>query len=72
MESGLAVGTCYRHAWKNVTPGVELLIVENQTRLTPGVYIDVMPGIRFNVGVGIGLEKKADDAQLKSILEVEF
>lgn len=72
LESGLALGTCYRHAWKDVTPGLELLIAENETRLTPGVYIDVMPGIRFNVGVGIGLEKKADDAQLKSILEVEF
>lgn len=72
LESALAVGTCVRRYWKNVTPGVELFLAEKASRITPGLYIDLASGIRLNLGVGLGLEKQADDAQLKSILEIEF
>jgi hypothetical protein len=72
MESALALGTCVRRYWKNVTPGVELFFAEKKSRVTPGLYIDLASNVRLNLGVGIGLEKPADDAQLKSILEIEF
>lgn len=72
LESALALGTCYRKFWKKVTPGVEVLFAEKKSRLTPGLYIDVARDVRFNVGVGLGLEKPADNAQIKTILEIEF
>jgi hypothetical protein len=72
LESGLAAGVSYHRLWGAVTPGVEILLKEKQSRLTPGLYIDLMPNVRFNVGVGIGLEPQADDAQLKTLLEIEF
>lgn len=70
-ETALAVGTAYKTEGR-VTPGVELFLAEHKSRITPGVYIDVLPEIRLNVGAGIGLEKQADDVRFKSILEIEF
>lgn len=72
LETALALGTCYRKYWKKVTPGVELFFAEKKSRVTPGLYIDVARDVRFNVGVGLGLEKPADNAQIKTILEIEF
>jgi hypothetical protein len=73
MEAALAAGVCLRGGLgSRVTPGVELFAAEHQTRITPGLYIDVMPDVRFNVGAGIGLEKAADDVVWKTILEIEF
>ncbi len=72
LESALAIGAAYDHFWSRVTPGLEFFLAENQTRVTPGLYIDLTPNIRFNIGAGIGLEKAADDLQIKSILEIEF
>jgi hypothetical protein len=71
-EKALAVGLSYQHLWKKVTPGVELFIQKDETRITPGLYMDVYPNVRFNVGAGIGVAKEADNFQLKTILELEF
>lgn len=71
MESAMAIGTAYNGGWR-VTPGVELYSAEHATRIVPGLYIDLAKDVRLNIGVGIGLEENADDAQLKSILEIEF
>lgn len=70
-ETAFALGAAYKLPGR-ITPGVELFLAENKSRITPGLYIDILPEVRFNIGVGIGLESKADDAQLKSILEIEF
>ncbi len=70
-ESGLAAGVAYKLGGV-VTPGVEVFFAENKSRITPGLYIDILPEVRFNIGVGLGLESKADDAQIKTILEIEF
>ena len=70
-EPALALGTAYRTGGR-LTPGIELLLAKRKTRLTPGLYIDILPEIRLNLGVGIGLEKPADDMQFKSLLELEF
>jgi hypothetical protein len=73
LESALAVGTSYRGGFgPRVTPGVELFFAEHQSRITPGLYMDLMPDVRLNVGAGIGLEKQADNLQWKTILEIEF
>lgn len=58
--------------WNRVTPGIEFFLAENKSRVTPGLYIDLLPDVRLNAGAGIGLKKKADNLQLKTILEVEF
>jgi hypothetical protein len=71
-KAALALGTCYHGLWKRVTPGVELFLKEKESRITPGLYIDILPDVRLNVGAGIGLEKQADNLQLKTILELEF
>jgi hypothetical protein len=70
-EVAMAIGAAYNGGWR-VTPGVELYSAENATRITPGLYIDLMKDVRLNLGVGIGLEDKAEDATFKSILEIEF
>lgn len=70
-ELGMVTGVAYR-AGGPVTPGLELAIAENDTRLIPGVYIDLGPSVRLNLGVSLGLEKTADNTQLKSLLEIEF
>ncbi len=72
LEAGLALGTCYKNFWKRVTPGIELFLAEKQSRVTPGLYIDLAPDVRLNLGAGIGIEKAADPVQLKTILELEF
>ena len=70
-KPGLAVGAAYQTGGR-VTPGLELLLLEDESRITPGLYIDIVPGVRLNLGVGFGLEKAADDARFKSLLELEF
>ena len=70
-KTALALGVAYKIPGR-VTPGVELFLAEGKSRITPGIYVDILPEVRFNFGVGLGLESKADDAQLKTILEIEF
>lgn len=70
VEPALTLGAAYPMG--RVTPGIELLLAEDKSQVIPGLYIDLLPEIRLNLGVGVGLEKKTDDYQLKSILEVEF
>lgn len=73
LESALAAGLSLREGLgTRVTPGVEIYAAEHKTRITPGLYIDLFPDVRFNIGAGIGLEKAADDLQWKTLLEIEF
>lgn len=73
LETGLAAGVSLRHGLgSRVTPGVELFLAEHQSRVTPGLYIDLLPEVRLNVGAGIGLENQADDLIWKTLLEIEF
>jgi hypothetical protein len=67
----LALGTAYR-ANDRVTPGLELFLRENESRITPGLYINIVPGVRLNLGVGFGIVSQADKTQLRSLLEIEF
>lgn len=71
MEAAMSLGACYATGHR-ITPGIELYSAENETRLVPGLYVDLAKDIRLNVGVGIGLEENAEDAIFKSILEFEF
>jgi hypothetical protein len=71
IEPGVALATSYNTGGV-VTPGLELLLLENQSRIVPGAYITLAPNMRLNVGLGLGLESKADDYQLKTIFEYEF
>lgn len=55
-----------------VTPGLEAVVKPSASQLIPGLYIDITPDIRLNLGVAFGLGDKAEDQVLKSVLELEF
>ncbi|MBI4370359.1 MAG: hypothetical protein HY547_09040 [Elusimicrobia bacterium] len=67
----LALAAAYGRG-SRVTPGIELVLNEEKSRVIPGLYIDLAPEVRLNLGLSLGLQAKADDWQLKSILEIEF
>ncbi|MEK6542943.1 MAG: hypothetical protein AABZ44_00690 [Elusimicrobiota bacterium] len=71
LEPAIAVGAAYTSG-NAINPGIELYSAEHKSRLTPGLYIDLLPEVRLNVGVGLGLEDQADDYIVKSILEIEL
>lgn len=41
-------------------------------QLVPGVYHSLTPHVRLLIGPAIGLARRSDDLQIKSILEIEF
>jgi len=71
VKPGLAFAGSYRTG-SIVTPGVELLIQEYQSRISPGVYVALAPNMRLNAGLGIGVEDRADNLQLKTLFQMEF
>lgn len=71
VKPGVAVAASYKTG-TIVTPGIELLIQEYQSRITPGVYVALAPNMRLSAGLGIGVEHRADNLQLKTLFQVEF
>ncbi len=69
---GLALGVAYAPKGGRVTPGLELFLRKDETRITPGLYITVLPEVRLNLGLSVGLDGAADKTQLRSMLEIEF
>jgi len=56
----------------NVTAGVELKDFEGKAYAIPGLYVTLGAGKRLNIGTAFGLNGKADDFQLKTIVEYEM
>ncbi len=69
-EGGFALGVS-RWLSPKLTAGIELKGAGGKAYILPGAYINVGPGIRFNVGAAFGMTGKSDDFQLKTILEIE-
>ena len=68
---GIALATAHRTS-DRLTEGVEVVFRRNESRVIPGLYINLLPEVRLNLGVGFGLVSQADRTQLRSILEIEF
>lgn len=70
-EAGYAFGMC-KVINPKITAGLELKSIDDKSYIIPGAYITVGKGTRFNVGTAFGLTDKADDFQLKTLMEFEF
>lgn len=70
LEKALALGAAYPLG--KVTPGLELFLAKEKTQVIPGLYIDIIPNVRLNLGVAFGSGEEANDVEYKSILELEF
>ena len=45
---------------------------DHELYLIPGLYVSLTPDVRLLVGPAFGLTRASDDAQLRSLVEVEF
>lgn len=70
LHPELALGACY--VLGRVTPGLEVSFEKNNTRVIPGLYIDVVPDVRLNLGVAFGSGSESNALEARSILELEF
>jgi len=70
-ETGYALGLS-RVLSPKVTAGIELKDFEGKAYAIPGLYITLGAGRRLNIGTAFGLSDKADDFQVKTLVEYEF